>query len=145
VSKDVTRRILLPSVVQEAHDKGQIHFHDADYFIEHIFNCCLVNLEDMLQNGTCINKTLIEKPHSFRTACTIATQIIAVVASGQYGGQSITLSHLAPFVDVSRKNIRAEVIRELSNLLKRTPEDDEVEPIVRERLLQEIKDGVQTM
>lgn len=106
VSKDLTRRFLLPEEVRRAHDAGEIHFHDADYFAQHIHNCCLVNLDDMLQNGTVINKTLIEKPHSFATACNIATQVMAVVASGQYGGQSITLTHLAPFVDISRKKLK---------------------------------------
>ena len=105
VSKDITRRILLPQDIVSAHDEGIIHFHDADYFAQHMHNCDLVNLEDMLQNGTVISGTLIEKPHSFSTACNIATQIIAQVASSQYGGQSISLTHLAPFVDISRKKI----------------------------------------
>lgn len=140
ISKDLTNRYLLPEAVVKAHIAGEIHFHDADYFAQHIHNCCLVNLEDMLQNGTVINKTLIEKPHSFSTACTITTQIMAVVASGQYGGQSISLSHLAPFVDVSRKKIRKEVIEDLN-----TSKPSIIEPIVEKRLLREIKDGVQTM
>ena len=106
VSKDITRRILLPPDIVEAHQEGIIHFHDADYFAQHMHNCDLVNLEDMLQNGTVISGTLIEKPHSFSTACNIATQIIAQVASCQYGGQSISLTHLAPFVDISRKKIK---------------------------------------
>ena len=107
-SKDITRRILLPRDIVEAHEAGIIHFHDADYFAQHMHNCDLVNLEDMLQNGTVISGTLIEKPHSFSTACNIATQIIAQIASNQYGGQSISLTHLAPFVDVSRRKIRRE-------------------------------------
>ena len=106
VSKDITRRILLPSDIVKAHEDGLIHFHDADYFAQHMHNCDLVNLEDMLENGTVISGTMIEKPHSFSTACNISTQIIAQVASNQYGGQSISLTHLAPFVDVSRQRIR---------------------------------------
>ena len=147
VSKDITRRMLLPAVVQEAHDNGEIHFHDADYFAQHIFNCCLVNLEDMLQNGTVINKTLIEKPHSFATACNIATQIIAVVASGQYGGQSISLSHLAPFVEVSRQKIRKEVMEELSSVGAELALcfDGLVAEITEKRVKEEIKRGVQTI
>ena len=109
VSRDITNRILLPKEIVEAHNEGVIHFHDTDYFAQHMHNCDLVNLEDMLQNGTVITGTLIERPHSFSTACNIATQIIAQVASNQYGGQSIFLAHLAPFVDVSRKKIRAQV------------------------------------
>jgi len=112
VSKDITRRLLLPADIVSAHEQGIIHFHDADYFAQHMHNCDLVNLEDMLQNGTVISGTLIEKPHSFSTACNIATQIIAQVASCQYGGQSISLTHLAPFVDVSRKKIRVQVEEE---------------------------------
>ena len=108
VSKDITMRLLLPTDVVEAHKKGIIHFHDSDYFIQHIFNCCLVNLEDILQNGTVINGTMIEKPHSFSTACNIATQVAAIIASNQYGGQTMSLAHLAPFVDASRKKIRAK-------------------------------------
>ncbi len=147
VSKDITRRMLLPAVVQEAHDNGEIHFHDADYFAQHIFNCCLVNLEDMLQNGTVINKTLIEKPHSFATACNIATQIIAVVASGQYGGQSISLSHLAPFVEVSRQKIRKEVMEELETVKMDNIEHwyELVDKITEKRVKEEIKRGVQTI
>lgn len=114
VSKDITRRFLLPADIMDAHDNGLLHFHDADYFAQHMHNCCLVNLEDMLQNGTVISETMIEKPHSFSTACNIATQIIAQVASSQYGGQSITLSHLAPFVQVSREKARKDVFDELS-------------------------------
>ena len=116
VSKDITKRILLPQDIVEAHEQGIIHFHDADYFAQHMHNCDLVNLEDMLQNGTVISGTMIEKPHSFSTACNIATQIIAQVASSQYGGQSISLTHLAPFVDVSRHKIRRDVEAELQSL-----------------------------
>ena len=108
VSKDITKRLLLPKDIVEAHEQGIIHFHDADYFAQHMHNCDLVNLEDMLQNGTVISGTLIEKPHSFSTACNIATQIIAQVASCQYGGQSISLTHLAPFVEISRQKIRSQ-------------------------------------
>ena len=116
VSKDITKRILLPQDIVDAHEQGLIHFHDADYFAQHMHNCDLVNLEDMLQNGTVISETMIEKPHSFSTACNIATQIIAQVASSQYGGQSISLSHLAPFVDVSRKKIKKQVESEIAEL-----------------------------
>jgi len=149
VSKDLTNRYLLPEAVIQAHIAGEIHFHDADYFAQHIHNCCLVNLEDMLQNGTVINKTLIEKPHSFSTACTIATQIMAVVASGQYGGQSISLSHLAPFVDISREKIKEQVLNEYIEFTGHEPRNeadyDEYMYIVESRLKNEIKDGVQTM
>lgn len=149
VSKDITNRLLLPEAVRKAHEAGEIHFHDADYFAQRIPNCCLVNLEDMLQNGTVINKTLIEKPHSFTTACNIATQIMAVVASGQYGGQSITLSHLAPFVDVSRQKIRAEVAGEIGatiNEYMSLPDTDKfIDEITEERLKMEISRGVQTI
>ena len=106
VSKDITKRLLLPEHIVKAHEEGIIHFHDSDYFAQHMHNCCLVNLEDMLQNGTVISETMIERPKSFSTACNIATQIIAQVASSQYGGQSISLSHLAPFVDLSRQKFR---------------------------------------
>ncbi len=143
VSKDITRRMLLPEDIREAHDKGIIHFHDADYFAQPMHNCDLVNLDDMLQNGTVISETKIEKPHSFATACNIATQIIAQVASNQYGGQTITLSHLAPFVDVSRQRIRAEVEKELAPMDAAT--DRDVERITEERLKKEIKAGVQTI
>ncbi len=115
VSKDLTRRMLLPKEIVDAHDAGIIHFHDADYFAQHMHNCDLVNLEDMLQNGTVISGTLIEKPHSFSTACNISTQIIAQIASNQYGGQSISLTHLAPFVDVSRQKIRKTVLEEIKS------------------------------
>lgn len=151
VSKDVTRRLILPKDIRVAHDEGIIHFHDADYFAQHIHNCCLVNLEDMLQNGTVINKTLIEKPHSFATACNIATQIMAVVASGQYGGQSISLSHLAPFVDISRQKIKQEVEEELKYIKQISPDTDFrsqehlIVTLTEERLKKEISRGVQTI
>ncbi len=143
VSKDLTRRILLPREIVEAHDEGLIHFHDADYFAQHMHNCDLVNLEDMLQNGTVISGTFIEKPHSFSTACNIATQIIAQVASNQYGGQSISLTHLAPFVDISRKKIRCEVAEEL----KAVGIDDtrHIAMIAEKRLRAEICKGIQTI
>ncbi len=143
VSKDITRRILLPKDIVDAHDEGLIHFHDADYFAQHMHNCDLVNLEDMLQNGTVISGTFIEKPHSFSTACNIATQIIAQVASNQYGGQSIPLTHLAPFVDISRKKIKAEVKKEL----KEAGIDDEkqIAKITEKRLREEIGRGIQTI
>ncbi|MCD8219846.1 MAG: anaerobic ribonucleoside-triphosphate reductase [Ruminococcus sp.] len=142
VSKDITTRFLLPHDITEAHKSGIIHFHDADYFAQHMHNCCLVNLEDMLQNGTVISETMIEKPHSFSTACNISTQIIAQIASSQYGGQSITLSHLAPFVQVSREKFRREVRREYEKLGK--PIDDEtVFRIAEMRVRSEIIQGVQ--
>lgn len=143
VSKDLSHRLLLPKEIIRAHDAGEIHFHDMDYFAQHIMNCCLVNLEDMLQNGTVINKTMIEKPHSFATACNIATQIMAVVASGQYGGQSISLAHLAPFVDISRKKIRLDVINEL----EKTEYENEnlIDELTEKRVREEIKKGVQTI
>ena len=142
VSKDITRRILLPPDVVEAHEEGIIHFHDADYFAQHMHNCDLVNLEDMLQNGTVISETLIEKPHSFSTACNISTQIIAQVASCQYGGQSISLTHLAPFVDVSRQKIRRQVTEELQSI-DMNVSDEKIAEITEKRLRQEIKNGVQ--
>ena len=142
VSKDITKRLLLDSDIVEAHEQGIIHFHDADYFAQHMHNCDLVNLEDMLQNGTVISGTLIEKPHSFSTACNIATQIIAQVASCQYGGQSISLTHLAPFVDVSRKKIYAAVCDEFRDI--GAPLDEEkAREITEKRLLKEISKGVQ--
>lgn len=144
VSKDITKRILLPADIVEAHEKGIIHFHDSDYFAQHMHNCDLVNLEDMLQNGTVISGTMIEKPHSFSTACNIATQIIAQVASCQYGGQSISLTHLAPFVDVSRKKIRVKVEQELKTIDPNVPVED-IDRITEERLLEEIRSGVQTI
>lgn len=144
VSKDLTRRLLLPKDVVKAHDEGTIHFHDTDYYAQKMYNCCLVDLEGMLQNGTVISGTLIEKPHSFSTACNVATQVVAQVASNQYGGQSITLSHLAPFVDISRKKIRAEVEEELSGL-----NIDSigylVDEITEKRVRAEVKRGVQTI
>ena len=144
VSRDITNRILLPKEIVEAHNEGVIHFHDTDYFAQHMHNCDLVNLEDMLQNGTVITGTLIERPHSFSTACNIATQIIAQVASNQYGGQSISLAHLAPFVDVSRKKIRTQVEAEMDDL---GVEHDEAKlsAIVEKRLREEIRRGVQTI
>ena len=143
VSKDSTRRILLPKDIVEAHDEGLIHFHDADYFAQHMHNCDLVNLEDMLQNGTVISGTFIEKPHSFSTACNIATQIIAQVASNQYGGQSISLTHLAPFVDISRKKIRMEVAKELKAV--GIENEDQINMIAEKRLKEEIGKGIQTI
>ena len=142
VSKDITKRILLPQDIVEAHEQGLIHFHDADYFAQHMHNCDLVNLEDMLQNGTVISGTMIEKPHSFSTACNIATQIIAQVASSQYGGQSISLSHLAPFVDVSRKKIRIDVEKEFA-IIGAEPKEQLISDIVEKRLRDEINRGVQ--
>ena len=142
VSKDITKRILLPADIVDAHERGLIHFHDADYFAQHMHNCDLVNLEDMLQNGTVISGTLIEKPHSFSTACNIATQIIAQVASCQYGGQSISLTHLAPFVDISRKKIRAQVIDEMTEIGEEVT-DEKVDTITEKRLRDEVKSGVQ--
>ena len=141
VSKDITKRILLPKEIVSAHEQGIIHFHDADYFAQHMHNCDLVNLEDMLQNGTVISGTMIEKPHSFSTACNIATQIIAQVASCQYGGQSISLTHLAPFVDVSRQKLRKLVREELSELPGIT--EDKINQIAEKRLHEEIERGIQ--
>lgn len=143
ISKTITKEYLLPEHIWKAHEEGIIHFHDADYFAQHMHNCCLVNLEDMLQNGTVISGTRIDKPHSFSTACNIATQIIAQVASSQYGGQTITLSHLVPFVDISRKKIREEVDEEFNHVIdifeRRKKE------IVEERLKREIEKGIQTL
>ena len=148
VSEDISKRFLLPADVVQAHDEGIIHFHDIDYFGQQaLSNCCLVNLDDMLQNGTVISGTMIEKPHSFSTACNVATQIIAQVASSQYGGQSISLAHLAPFVEVSRQKIKAEVDYEL-NLAHGTFDKDYGyirDIIVERRVLEEIKRGVQTI
>ena len=144
ISRDLTRRYLLPQIVLDAWNEGAIHFHDSDYFAQHSFNCSLINLDDMLKNGTVITGTLIETPHSFSTACNITTQIIAQVASNQYGGQSISLTHLAPFVDVSRKKIRAEVIKEHKDLgIIISPE--EIEKITEMRLRIEVQKGVQTI
>ena len=142
VSKDITRRFLLPQEVVEAHESGIIHFHDSDYFAQHMHNCCLVNLEDMLQNGTVISGTMIEKPHSFSTACNIATQIIAQIASSQYGGQSISLSHLAPFVDVSRHRFRKEVRQEFEAAGIELNEE-QLNSVAESRVLEEINRGVQ--
>ncbi len=144
VSKDLTRRLLLPEDIVKAHDEGLIHFHDADYFAQHMHNCDLVNLEDMLQNGTVITGTMIEKPHSFATACNIATQIVAQVASNQYGGQSISLTHLAPFVDVSRRKIRQRVENEMKTLGVQADEE-KISSVVETRLRDEIRRGVQTI
>ncbi len=144
VSRDITERILLPLDIVEAHREGILHFHDADYFAQHMHNCDLVNLEDMLQNGTVITGTLIERPHSFSTACNIATQIIAQVASNQYGGQSISLTHLAPFVDVSRKKIRKLVEAEMAEIGAQ-PGEEAITRLVENRLRDEIKKGVQTI
>ena len=144
ISKDLTQRVLLPQEIVDAHNEGLIHFHDSDYFAQHMHNCDLVNLEDMLQNGTVISGTLIEKPHSFSTACNIATQIIAQVASSQYGGQSISLTHLAPFVEVSRQKIRGEVARELEELGV-SASVEKVREVVEDRLRDEIRRGVQTI
>ena len=144
ISKDLTQRVLLPQEIVDAHNEGLIHFHDSDYFAQHMHNCDLVNLEDMLQNGTVISGTLIEKPHSFSTACNIATQIIAQVASSQYGGQSISLTHLAPFVEVSRQKIRGEVARELEELGV-SASAEKVREVVEDRLRDEIRRGVQTI
>lgn len=149
VSTDAVRRYLLPPEIVQAHDEGIIHFHDADYFMQKEHNCDLINLEDMLQNGTVISETLIEKPHSLSTACTVTTQIIAQVASSQYGGQSISLAHLAPFVDVSRKKIRDEVEHELCDIADTLLEGEElnnvIDKITKERLTSEIEKGIQTI
>ncbi|MBR1864310.1 MAG: anaerobic ribonucleoside-triphosphate reductase [Ruminococcus sp.] len=144
VSRDITKRLLLPEDIVDAHEQGIIHFHDTDYFAQHMHNCDLVDLEDMLQNGTVISETLIEKPHSFSTACNIATQIIAQVASNQYGGQSISLAHLAPFVQISREKIRRELMEEFKVLDVR-PGEDKIAEITEERLRKEITRGVQTI
>ena len=144
VSRDLTNRLLLPEDIVKAHEEGIIHFHDTDYYAQHMHNCDLVNLEDMLQNGTVITGTLIERPHSFATACNIATQIVAQVASNQYGGQSISLTHLAPFVDVSRQKIRKQVLAEIETL-GIAPSEDKVTEIVEKRLREEIRCGVQTI
>ena len=144
VSRDLTNRLLLPEDIVKAHEEGIIHFHDTDYYAQHMHNCDLVNLEDMLQNGTVITGTLIEKPHSFATACNIATQIVAQVASNQYGGQSISLTHLAPFVDVSRQKIRKQVLAEVE-ALGVDPTEDKITEIVEKRLREEIRRGVQTI
>ncbi len=144
VSRDLTRRLLLPKEIVDADREGIIHFHDSDYYAQHMHNCDLVNLDDMLQNGTVISETLIEKPHSFSTACNIATQIIAQVASNQYGGQSISLTHLAPFVQISREKIRQEVLGEIE-AMDSHPSQEIIDRIVEMRLRREIQKGVQTI
>ena len=141
VSKDLTRRVLLPPDIVEAHEQGIIHFHDMDYFAQHMHNCDLVNLEDMLQNGTVISGTMIEKPHSFSTACNIATQIIAQVASNQYGGQSISLTHLMPFVQISREKITRDVEKE-ATMMEVSPSAEVRAAIVEKRLREENKKGI---
>lgn len=149
VSRDITNRLLIPAEIRKAHEEGLIHFHDADYFVQHMFNCCLINLDDMLQNGTVISGTMIEKPHSFSTACNVATQIVAQVASNQYGGQSISLTHLAPFVDVSRKKIKEIVKEEFVEMNGHDPctgkEVEAYNNIVDRRLRDEVRKGVQTI
>lgn len=146
VSKDISLRMMLPPHIAQAHQDGIIHIHDLGHYLNQSFNCCLVNLDDMLQNGTVINGKLIEKPHSFRTACTIATQIIAQVASAQFGGQTVTLSHLAPFVRISEERIRQEVLEDIDDLNsdKSFIVGYDVEKIVQKRLAKEVRDGVQT-
>ena len=144
VSRDITNRLLLPREIVEAHEEGIIHFHDTDYFAQHMHNCDLVNLEDMLQNGTVITGTMIEKPHSFATACNIATQIVAQVASNQYGGQSISLTHLAPFVEISRQKIRRIVLAEMASIGV-DPGEEKISELVEARLREEIRRGVQTI
>ena len=147
VSKDISLRMKLPTHIAQAHQDGIIHIHDLGHYLNDSFNCCLVNLEDMLQNGTVINGKMIEKSHSFRTACTIATQIVAQVASGQFGGQTITLSHLAPFVRISEERIRREVEEELKVAAGYMPFDELCkleDKIVQKRLEKEVRDGVQT-
>lgn len=142
VSRDISNRLLLPKEIMEAHEAGILHFHDSDYFVQHMINCCLVNLDDMLQHGTVINGTLVEKPHSFATACNIATQIMAQIASNQYGGQSESMAALVPFIDISRRKIRADVEIEFAGL--DVSEERKVE-VTERRLRDEIKRGVQTI
>ena len=142
VSKDITKRILLPEKIVHAHEEGIIHFHDSDYFAQHMHNCCLVNLEDMLQNGTVISETMIERPKSFSTACNVATQAIAQIASSQYGGQSITLSHLAPFVEVSRQKLRKMVRREFQ-AAGLPLQEEKINEVAEMRVKEEIRRGVQ--
>lgn len=144
VSKDLAYKVLLPDEIVQAHRAGIIHMHDLDYIAQTMHNCCLVNLEDMLQNGTVISKTLIETPRSFHTACNIATQIVAQIASNQYGGQSITLSHLAPFVDVSRQKIRQQMEQEMAAANLKVDEDT-LKTLVEQRVREEVKKGVQTI
>src|SRR5574344_680254 len=143
-SKDISKRKLLPADVIKAHEEGIIHFHDMDYYAQHINNCCLINLEDMLQNGTVISETQIDKPHSFSTACNIATQIIAQMASSQYGGQSISLSHLARFVDVSRQKIKRELLEDFKEN-EISLSDEKLNHIVEKRVRAEVNRGVQTL
>lgn len=149
ISRDISNRKLFPEDIVQAHKEGLIHLHDTDYFVQHMMNCCLVNLDDMLQNGTVISGTMIERPHSFSTACNIATQIIAQVSSNQYGGQTISLAHLAPFVDVSRKKIREKVLDEFAiinnNGIEIEYDDSVIEQIVEDRVRDEVKRGVQTI
>ena len=142
VSKDITKRFLLPPDIVDAHEQGILHFHDADYFAQHMHNCCLVNLEDMLQNGTVVSETMIDTPKSFSTACNVATQCIAQIASCQYGGQSISLSHLAPFVQVSREKFRREIRKELAESGLQASEE-QMNQIAESRVRDEIKRGVQ--
>ena len=144
VSKDLSRRVLLPEEIVQAHEEGIIHFHDSDYFAQKEHNCDLINLEDMLQNGTVISETLIEKPHSFFTACNVTTQIVAQVASNQYGGQSFTLAHLAPFVDISRQKLKKLVIEERREC-KESMDEEIIDRITEKRLKEEIKSGIQTI
>ncbi len=144
VSKDLTYRVLLPEEIAKAHKAGIIHFHDADYFAQKEHNCDLINLDDMLQNGTVISETLIEKPHSFYTACNVTTQIVAQVASNQYGGQSFSLAHLAPFVDISRKKIHKEIEAE-QRTIGAVPDEEKVSAITEIRLKKEIERGIQTI
>lgn len=145
VSKDLTKRILLPQDIVEAHEKGIIHFHDADYFSQHMTNCCLANLGDMLQNGTVISGTKIDPPKSFETACNIAAQAIAQISSNQFGGQSITLSHLVPFLEVSRKKCRKQVIQDLTDLNMELPSEQEINKLVEKKLRRIVKNGMQTL
>ena len=144
VSKDLTRRVLLPEEIVRAHEEGIIHFHDSDYFAQREHNCDLINLEDMLQNGTVISETLIEKPHSFFTACNVTTQIVAQVASNQYGGQSFTLAHLAPFVDISRQKTRKNVIAE-REACGESLDEKIIDAVTERRLKEEVKSGIQTI
>lgn len=144
-SRDISDRLLLPPDIVQADKEGLIHFHDKDYYLCHIGNCCLVNLEDILQNGTVISETMIETPHSFSTACNITTQVVAQVASNQHGGQSFSLAHLAPFVDVSRKKIRKDVIEEMTIAGVIDKYEDRIDKIVEKRVREEVRKGVQTI
>lgn len=143
VSKDISMRLILPKEVVEAHKRGALHAHDLDYMIQHTFNCCLIDLEDILQNGTVINGTMIEKPHSFSTACNIATQVSAIIASNQYGGQTMSFTHLAPFVDVSRQRFRNELREEFPNLEQ--SDKAQFDRVVENRVRDEVRRGVQTI